>query len=147
MKRNFNRDRPDDRIPPDFEFCVHGRPVSAQARNRSRLADWKERIKRAAVAAWPAGSDPFVCEVDLRITHYADARIADMDNLTKAIQDALKGVCYPDDEKVNQTGNWRSINGRFRVRYMSTSLAAAFSDGREFVHVRLWAVSTERDLG
>ncbi len=99
------------------------------------------------MARWPVGQALFDAEVYLRITHYAETRIADMDNLVKAIQDALKGACYPDDGKVDHTGNWRSINGRFRVRYMSPPLAAAFSDGREFIHVRLWRVDAERDLG
>jgi hypothetical protein len=30
---------------------------------------------------------------------------------------------------------------------MSLPLAAAFSDGREFVHVRLWLAASDRDLG
>jgi hypothetical protein len=70
-----------------------------------------------------------------------------MDNLVKPIQDALKGVSYPDDGHVDVTINWRDINGWFRVRHMSPRLATAFSDGREFVHVRLWLAAPEKDLG
>nr|WP_294504201.1 RusA family crossover junction endodeoxyribonuclease [uncultured Rhodopila sp.] len=146
-RRTDGGERPDDRRPPDFEICVHGRPVSAQAHNRNRLAIWQHAVKTAALDAWPSGQQPFAAEIELRVTHYAGARIADMDNLVKPIQDALQGVCYPHDGRVDVTGNWRDINGRFRVRYMSPRLAAAFSDGREFVHVRVWRAAGERDLG
>jgi crossover junction endodeoxyribonuclease RusA len=70
-----------------------------------------------------------------------------MDNLVKPIQDALQGVSYPTDGRVDVTGNWRHINGHFRVRYMSKRLAAAFSDGQEFVHIRIWLARKRRDLG
>ncbi len=101
----------------------------------------------AALAAWPPDQVPFEVEVELRVTHYAERRIADMDNLIKPVQDALQGISYANDSKVDVTANWRDINGRFRVRHMSPSLAMAFSDGREFVHVRLWLATVEKDLG
>jgi crossover junction endodeoxyribonuclease RusA len=146
-RRPINRDRPDDHRTPDFEFCVHGRPVSAQAHNRGRLEKWRKQVQTAAMTAWPADRVLLAVEVELRITHYAETRIADMDNLIKPIQDALQGIVYPNDGKVDPTGNWRNINASFRVRYMSLPLASAFSDGREFVHVRVWRAAIKRDLG
>jgi hypothetical protein len=143
----FDRDRPDDRRAPDFEFCVHGRPISAQAHNRQRLESWQRLVRATAVASWTPDQEPFVVEIELRITHYAETRIADMDNLIKPIQYALQGVAYPNDGKVDPTANWRDFNEHFRVRYMSLPLASAFSDGREFVHVRLWLAATKKDLG
>jgi hypothetical protein len=70
-----------------------------------------------------------------------------MDNMVKPIQDALQGIAYMNDRLVKDThANWRDIDGRFHVRYISMPLAAAFSDGREFVHIRLWLAQQE-DLG
>jgi crossover junction endodeoxyribonuclease RusA len=146
-RSSIDRDRPDDYRTPDFEFCVHGRPVSAQAHNRQRLEIWRQQVKTAAINAWPPDQTSFGAEVELRITHQAETRIADTDNLTKPIQDALQGVAYPKDGKVDHTGNWRDINASFRVRHMSLPLASAFSDGREFVHIRVWRAATKRDLG
>jgi hypothetical protein len=86
--------------------------------------------------------------VELRITHYADKPIADMDNLIKPIQDALQGITYVNDRVVKDvTGNWRNINAPFRLRYIARPLADAFSDGRQFVHIRLWRAPDEEDLG
>jgi crossover junction endodeoxyribonuclease RusA len=142
------RDRTDDTRPPLLEFCVHGQPVSAQGHNRARLAAWRQRIRVAATAAWPVGRRAIEVAVELRIAHYAEARVADMDNLIKPIQDALQGIAYVNDNVVQDvTGSWRNINGRFPVRYMPLTLAAAFSDGREFVHVCLWLAPREEELG
>jgi hypothetical protein len=137
-KRPLARDRPDDRRTPDFEFCVHGRPISARARNRTLLADWRQRVSTAARAAWPTNQPPHEVAVELRITHYATRPIAGMDNLIKPIQDELQGVAYVNDRLVKDvSGNWRDIDAPFRVRYIARPLAAAFSDGRPFVHIRL----------
>ena len=142
------KDRPDDRRPPVLEFCVHGRPVSARTRNRALLADWQRQIHRAAQAAWPINRPAYEGAVELRITHYSERPLADRDNLIKPIQDALQGVVYPNDRMVKDiSGNWRNIDGHFRLRYISQVLAAAFSDGRQFVHVRLWLAPDEEDLG
>jgi hypothetical protein len=111
------------------------------------LVTWQQEIKSAAMETWPSSQHPFEAEVELRITHYSETRKADMDNLTKPIQDALQGIAYPHDRKVEVTGNWRNIDGSFYVRYMSPPLASAFSDGREFVHVRLWVAAANKDLG
>jgi len=144
----LERDRPDDRRTPDFEFCVHGRPISARARLRVRLAAWRQQVRAAAIAKWPAGLAPYTVAVELRITHYAPKPLADMDNLIKPIQDALQGVLYVDDRVVKDvTGNWRNIDRPFRMLYMSQPLADAFGDGRPFVHIRLWVAPEEEDLG
>jgi hypothetical protein len=86
--------------------------------------------------------------VELRVTHYSERRIADRDNLIKPIQDALQGICYSHDKQVkDSTSNWRNINGKFTIRFVSMPLAAAFSDGREFLHIRLWISPVAEDLG
>jgi crossover junction endodeoxyribonuclease RusA len=100
---------------------------------------WQHRVSAVAAAAWPRRRKPIEVAVELRITHYGERQSIDMDNLIKPIQDALQGIAYVDDRQVRDvTGNWRDIDGRYPLRYISPHLSAAFSDGREFVHVRLW---------
>ena len=143
-----DRDRPDDRRRPDFEFCVHGRPLSARTRVRTRLAAWQHHVRAAATLNWPAGQAPYDVPVQLRMTHYAPRSHADMDNLIKPIQDALQGVLYLNDRLVKDvTGNWRNIDRITRVHGVSLVLAAALGDGRPFVHIRLWVAPDEEDLG
>ena len=43
--------------------------------------------------------------------------------------------------------NWRDINGRFTIRYVSLPLALAFSSGEEFLHIRVWPSPDREDLG
>ena len=86
--------------------------------------------------------------VELRITQYSEARVADLDNMVKPIQDALQGIAYVDDKLVDAvTVNWRNINGAFTVRFMPLPIAMAFSAGREFVHIRLWPSPPRKELG
>jgi hypothetical protein len=74
--------------------------------------------------------------------------IGDVDNLIKPIQDALQGVVYSNDRQVSDTiGNRRRIDASFVVRYMSMPLAAAFSDGRAFVHIRVYRSPRRQTLG
>jgi hypothetical protein len=147
-RRAPNRDRPDDTRKPNFEFCVAGRPVSAQAENRILLQNWKARVAVAARAAWPASNQALSCDLELRVTYYSERRIADQDNLLKPIQDALQGLVYENDRQIKDTmSNWRDINARFVIRNVSLPLAVAFSNGDPFLHVRIWISPDEEDLG
>lgn len=146
-RRPTNRNRPDDAERPAFEFCVTGRPVSAQAANRLLLQVWKTKVAVSASAAL-VGQQPFGGDVELRVTHYSERRIADRDNLMKPIQDALQGIAYFNDRQVKDaTSNWRDINGRFSIRFVSMALAVAFTQGDEFLHIRLWISPDTEDLG
>ena len=133
---------------PDFEFCVLGRPVSAQAANRLLLLQWKAVVTAAAQAAWTINRPRFHGDVELRVTHYSERRISDRDNLLKPIQDALQGTVYDNDRQVkDSTSNWRNINGRFTIRNLALPLAIAFSTGGEFLHIRVWISPEIEDLG
>lgn len=134
------------RIPPGFEVCVHGRTLSAQTGNRSRLAAWKRQVTDAAAAVW-AGRPALDGDLDPRVFHYAEALLADLDNLNKPIQDASQGVAFLNDSQIKRLrGGWRDIDGVYRVRYISLPLGAAFSDGRPFVHIRIWHAAVTEDL-
>ncbi|MBV8613826.1 MAG: RusA family crossover junction endodeoxyribonuclease [Acetobacteraceae bacterium] len=134
------------RDAPVFEVCVHGQPVSAQTRRRPALQAWKNRIRNACEAAWeraPIDGNVIIC-----VTHYYETAIGDVDNLIKPIQDALQGVVYVNDKQVRDvTGKRRPIAGRFKVRYISMPLAAAFSNGRQFVHIQVWHSPKREELG
>jgi hypothetical protein len=63
-----------------------------------------------------------------------------MDNIRKAIQDALQGIAYHNDRRVSDGHDRRfDINGSFQVRHMLPRLALAFSDGRPFAHIEIWS--------
>lgn len=105
-------------------------------------------MNAAARGAWPANRRAFNGDVELRVTHYSERRIADRDNLLKPIQDALQGLVYGNDRQVkDSTSNWRNINGRFTIRHVSLPLAVAFSTGDEFLHICVWTSSDVEDLG
>lgn len=105
-------------------------------------------MNAAARNAWPTNNQTFSRDVELRVTHYSERRIADRDNLLKPIQDALQGIVYGNDKQIREsTSNWRDINGRFTIRHVSLPLAIAFSAGDEFLHIRIWISPDVEDLG
>lgn len=75
--------RADEERPaaPYFEVCVAGFPVSAQAKNRDRLAAWRARVRAAAIETWPDGVPPLEGDVVLHVTHYCELAVGDTDNL------------------------------------------------------------------
>lgn len=120
-----------------FEFCVLGRPHSAQGGARG-VRNWKAKVRASALAQWPAGNPPDAGHIEIAIDYYALGEGPDVDNIIKPIQDALIGVAFVDDAQVAKTGcERRDLDGHFRVRGMAPVLAEAFSTGEEFVHVRL----------
>jgi crossover junction endodeoxyribonuclease RusA len=142
-----SRSRQELEPSPDFEVCVHGQPVSAQTARRRVLQAWKLRVREACAEVW-TDQPPIGEQVIIRVTHYCEKVLGDVDNLIKPIQDALQGVVYWNDRQVSDTiGNRRRINGSFVVRYMSMPLAAAFSDGRPFVHIRVFRTPRRQTLG
>ena len=101
---------------------------------------WKAAIRSACAAAWPTGLPPLRGRVRLRVTYYFEVRTADMDNIRKPIQDALQGIVYINDMQVTEgTDRCFDINGPFIARWWSVRLGLAFSDGRPFIHVEIWA--------
>ena len=98
--------------------------------------------------SWPDGVSPLDVDVALHVTHYCEFAVGDTDNLIKPVQDALQGVVYVNDRQVKDgLSNRRNIDGRFRVRFMSPQLAAAFSRGEEFIHIRVSLSPETEELG
>jgi Holliday junction resolvase RusA-like endonuclease len=112
------------------------------------LRRWKAQVAETALAVWPAGQLPFTAELELRVTQYSERREIDRDNLVKPIQDALQGICYGNDRQIKDSmSNWRRIDGKFGIRYISENLAIAFSRGAPFLHIRLFMSPDAEDLG
>src|SRR5258706_34908 len=83
-----------------LEFVVIGTPVSVQASSAARRF-WQQRVATAARQAageWVASR---AASVVLSVAYfYAYQPVADLDNIVKPLQDALKTIAYEDDIQV-----------------------------------------------
>jgi crossover junction endodeoxyribonuclease RusA len=85
-----------------IEFLVRGTPVALGSRSESRVA-WKERVKSASSSVIPAPH--FASEDRIAVTLYyfpAGPMQGDVDNIVKAILDALKLHVFIDDHQVER---------------------------------------------
>lgn len=122
--------------PLPFEFVVDGPPVSAQARRRQRVRDWTETVRQEALKYWPAGENPAMGAIRLEIVYLYEGTAADVDNIIKPIQDALKGLVYADDEQVTDVvSRKRNLDANLRVSDPSEVLADGFDREREFLYI------------
>ncbi len=118
-----------------FEFVVIGTPVSVHGSAEAKRF-WQQRVTRAAEEArgdWsPSPFDVLV----LRIAYfYVYAPAADLDNIVKPLQDALKGVAFEDDiQVVDLIASMRRKGVADRVP-MTAQLATAFGGGSDFIFV------------
>ncbi|NJL10335.1 MAG: RusA family crossover junction endodeoxyribonuclease [Calothrix sp. SM1_7_51] len=126
-----------------IEFVVIGKPISYQTKERKRLQAWKEKVREVAEIIWQ-GKMPIGCSIKVAITHYYDAvpgdesAVPDSDNIVKPIRDALNGLIYVDDYQITDfISRRRNLNGSFRVKGISPTLAEGFSRGEEFLHIKI----------
>ena len=123
-----------------IEFIIPGPPVSQQTRHRVQLHAWKGKVRTAARQRWP--SDVLLVRDDVRIIvryfHEKPTVRIDGDNLLKPVQDALIGLVYDDDRQViDAITQKRPIDDPVYVRHISRVLAEGFSQGDEFVYIRI----------
>jgi Holliday junction resolvase RusA-like endonuclease len=134
-----------------FEFNIIGKPISHQTKDKQRLRDWKGKVRHAAETCWPSPG-PVGSHVKVTITHYYDAQqgeegVPDSDNIVKPVRDALNGVIYVDDYQITDfVSRRRNLNGSFRIRGISSTLAAGFCGGAEFLHVKIEVAPDPEDL-
>lgn len=83
-----------------------GRMVSKSA---PRTVEWERRV---AVAAWGARVAPAEELLRVRMVFYrATRQVCDVDNLVKAVKDALNGVVWLDDRQVMDLSASKRISG------------------------------------
>jgi len=83
-----------------FEFVIDGPPVSQQARRRARLREWISKVANEAKSHWPEDKLPVADPVMVKITYFYEDTPVDVDNISKPILDALKGMVFKDDSQV-----------------------------------------------
>ncbi|MDB9528289.1 RusA family crossover junction endodeoxyribonuclease [Oscillatoria sp. CS-180] len=135
-----------------FEFILTGRPISNQTKDKSKLQVWIAAVRRAANQSWP-NDNPVDDNVRIKLTHYFDTpsgkeeNVPDSDNIVKPIRAALTGIVYEYDYQVTDvTSRRRNLNGSFRVKGISLTLAEGFIKGEEFVHVMIEVAPDPSDL-
>lgn len=132
-----------------FEFIIQGPPFSAQTHNRRALRAWKNSVQKAAQSRLPPNPKLLAGKLWMKVAFYHDGPEAklDRDNMLKPIQDALNGVVYEDDSQLIDTAiRATSIDGAFKVRGMSVTLAEGFCLGNEFLHVIIDHVPDHQEL-
>lgn len=134
-------------VQPDFEFCIEGPAVSAQAKNKGLLRGWSARVAAAARAAWPKRKPLMAGDLKVDITEFSEFAAGDRDNMAKPILDAMQNIVYKNDSQVKHLAvEWCDIEGSYVVRYMSPVVAMALSAGKEFLWVRVSPNAPRRDL-
>lgn len=130
-------------MPMPFEFVIDGPPVSQQARNRSRVAEWTRTVQDVAESTWE-NEPPYSGEVAVTITYLFEGTSLDIDNVPKPILDALKGVVYSDDSQVSDLMcRKRRLTGDLRIPAPSQLLIETRERLRQFLHVTVNQALTE----
>ncbi len=131
-----------------FEFFVEGPPLSQQTKTPSRLREWKEYVRKEAAKLWHE-RQPHEGNLKLTVVYYHERQsvLIDHDNMIKPIQDALAGLIYRNDRQITDAQTRKtSIDGRFRLRYLSSVYARAFGSGKQFVYIRIEEAPTHEEL-
>lgn len=125
-----------------IEFVVLGTPVSMYGSSDAKRL-WQQRVRRSAEDSRQEWLPSAFDEVVLRVAYfYVDAPAADLDNIVKPLQDALKGVAFGDGiQVVDLVASMRRKGESDRVP-MPALLASAFDCGSDFVYVAVDRAST-----
>lgn len=114
-----------------------GTPASVQG-SADRKRFWQQRVRRSAEEARRDRSPTAFSEYVLRVAYfYVYAPAADLDNIIKPLQDALKGIAFEDDvQVVDLIASMRQKGVSDRVP-MTAALAKAFGAGSDFIYVTI----------
>ena len=121
-----------------FEFVIDGAPVSQQARRRARLRDWISKVENEAKSHWPEDELPVVDSIMVKITYFYEENVSpkiDVDNISKPILDALKGVVFTDDSQVTDLLCRKRKSENIRVEISSDILLNQLDQGNEFLFI------------
>lgn len=95
--------------------------------------------KAAQAAKRPSSNSVIPGDIEVRVTEFSTFRAADRDNIAKPICDALQGIVFHNDRQIAKLlTEWRDIEGRYKVRFISPAVAKAFISGDEFVWVQVY---------
>lgn len=131
-----------------WDCAVPGVPASLQSSTRKR-ADWRARVAAAAVARWPVEEPALEIPLALTMAFLHTGEPLDVDNMLKPTLDALKGIAYDDDARLDQVVGLRhDLSQGFRVTRLSPVLARALVDlgGGPFVYLQLSAPTHLEEL-
>src|SRR5271166_6617968 len=126
---------------PHLEFTVEGPPASHQTRDKASLPNWKRIIRAEAARCWGAKSR-LTCKLKCTCTiinfHEGNVASLDDDNMVKPIRDAMNKLVYDDDSQICYSETIHvSIDAAIKLRRASAILLAAFSNGVEFLYIRI----------
>jgi len=121
-----------------LEFVLHGPPVSHQTSDRVNLKAWQATVRAEAAKRWIgtplAGKLKFV----LINFHEGDKPPLDDDNMVKPVRDALNAFVYIDDRQIRYSETFQiPIDDPIKIRGASAIFLAAYSQGKEFLYVRI----------
>lgn len=130
-----------------IEFIFPGPPLSLQSKNKARKRNYMAMVAREATNALPVGFIATNDEVEIIITYYYETQSGDVDNIIKPIQDSLNGIIYVDDAQVVDTRSRRKdINGSYKIRSVSAKILEGFSQGSDFIHVKVQKFANNQEL-
>ncbi len=121
-----------------FEVVIDGAPVSQQARRRARLRDWISKVENEAKNNWPEDELPVVDSIMVKITYFYEEDVSpkiDVDNISKPILDALKGVVFADDSQVTDLLCRKRRSKNIRVESSSDILLEQLDQKNEFLFI------------
>ena len=87
---------------PSFDFVRLGIPCTVQTRNKSRLENYRQDVRRIARFRWPGDIAALTVMVSVTLSYHYTVDILDVDNIIKPVLDELKGLVYRDDIQVTK---------------------------------------------
>jgi Holliday junction resolvase RusA-like endonuclease len=131
-----------------FDFVVRGTPRSRQRGRKAVGEEWKETVRAAAHRLWPANRPPYAAELQALIVYYYwKETTIDIDNISKLILDAIKGLLIDDDQLVSQLIVRKTdLTAISSVRDPSEVLAPFLGIEENFVYVCLGPPPNHREI-
>lgn len=120
-----------------FEMLIPKRPVSHQAKSRN-LQKWKDFVYGRARQEWKGGTPLQTLGLRFTLVYLCDDYPADVDNIIKPIQDALRTVVFADDSQVSDVDSHRRfLSDRIDITNLPPLLIEGVATGEECVYVRV----------
>ncbi|HEX3109196.1 MAG TPA: RusA family crossover junction endodeoxyribonuclease [Thermoanaerobaculia bacterium] len=118
-----------------FEMVVLGTPIAGQGSKKARRR-WQNEINAVAREKAADGDLPESGPVVFRLAYfYLQSQAADLDNIVKVAQDALKMVAFVDDRQVvDLVVSARPKEGDYRIN-VTPELATGLAGHSDFIHI------------